>query len=176
MVFTVLEEVFQSVGPSGGHCGELGLLDPCVCSLVGQSDGQSVGHSVCQSDGQSVGQSDGQAGGRHCVTAGHKATFPLYLYSRRGYWASSSDGSSSSCHIYISLFFVHLPLFSFSQTVLFSRGLFCFCSENDFLPSFTSWPPEAGGRCVITPPSLPLISNFMLSSTLFRLILFLPIV
>lgn len=45
--------------------------------------------------------------------------FPLCLYSRHGYGVSSSDGSSIPCHIYISLFFVHLPLFSFSQMASF---------------------------------------------------------
>lgn len=54
------------------------------------------------------------------VTYGHEETFSLfsllYLYSRHGNCVSSSDGSSLPCHIYISLCFVHLPLFSFLQT------------------------------------------------------------
>lgn len=53
-----------------------------------------------------------------------KQMFPLYLYSRHGYCVSSSDGSSTPCHIYISLFFVHLPLFSFSQTASFFSEAF----------------------------------------------------
>lgn len=135
MFFTVLEPEINMRGSFSVRWfhqdvlwGELGLLYPCA--------GGSVSRSVRQEAGIVWQQAI-------------KQTFPLYLYSRHGYWASSSDGSSSPCHIYISLFFVHLPLFSFSQTAsFFSRGLFCFCSENDFLPSFTSGPPEAGGRCV----------------------------
>lgn len=89
-----------------------------------------------------------------------KQMFPLYLYSRHGYCVSSSDGSSTPCHIYISLFFVHLPLFSFSQTAsfFFQRPfLFLFWK---WLPSFLyKLTPWGQGEvcltvcCVITSPS-----------------------
>lgn len=106
------------LGPSGRPLCWAGAAAAPVCWRFGRSVGRLVRQETDIVWQQAI-----------------KQRFALYLYSRHGYWSSSSDGSSSPCHIYISLFFVHLPLFSFSRTD-------SFFFQRPFLFLFWKWLPS----------------------------------